>query len=260
MAYWTREEVLIALNLYCQLPFGKLHHRNPQIIELARRLGRTSSSLAMKLSNLASLDPAITATGRKGLLGASALDKSIWDEFQKNPDVIGYESQRLMDELASQSEELIALTSATETMNIPAMDSGITTTATAIVTVRVKQSFFRKAVLSSYENCCCMSGIRHPYLLIASHIVPWAKDVHNRLNPTNGLCLSALHDKAFDRGLLTVLPDFTIRVASELKQDKSNLLMNDYLLGLEGKSISMPNKFAPDKLFLSRHNEEVFLG
>ena len=54
---WTREHRLIALNLYCKLPFGKLHKDNPIIKEVAAKMGRTPSSLAMKLCNFASLDP-----------------------------------------------------------------------------------------------------------------------------------------------------------------------------------------------------------
>ncbi len=54
---WTREHFLIALNVYCKLPFGKLHRSNPIMADTAARMGRTPNSLAMKLSNFASLDP-----------------------------------------------------------------------------------------------------------------------------------------------------------------------------------------------------------
>ena len=54
---WTREHFLIALNLYCKLPFGKLHNGNPIIMEVAEKMGRTPNSLAMKLCNFAALDP-----------------------------------------------------------------------------------------------------------------------------------------------------------------------------------------------------------
>lgn len=256
MANWTREQVLVALNLYCQLPFGKLHSRNPLIAETAKRIGRTPASLAMKLTNLASLDPAITQSGRKGLPGASRLDKSIWEEFQAGPDKVGYESQIIMDALVGKDEILTPLSSQAEPEDAPIYYSASTT---ATVIVRVKQSFFRKAVLSSYEQRCCMSGISHPRLLIASHIVPWAKDEHNRLNPANGLCLSALHDKAFDRGLITVTPDLIIRVSSALKESESSPLAQDYLLGLEGKLMTPPHKFAPSQEFLSYHYHEIFM-
>lgn len=258
MAEWTRDQVLIALNLYCQLPFGRLYQRNPAIIEVAAKLGRTPGSLAMKLTNLASLDPVIIESGRKGLSGVSALDRQVWQDFQANPEQVGYESQMLMDALIDGSKSLYDLASEIVEPELPPSYHAETTTAT--VTVRVKQSFFRRAVLSSYDSKCCMSGIRHHSLLVASHIVPWSQDEHNRLNPANGLCLSALHDKAFDRGLLTVLPDLTIQISSALREAEDGAMAATCLLGLEGKKIELPKKFAPDKAFLKYHNEKVFVG
>lgn len=258
MAEWTRDQVLIALNLYCQLPFGRLHYRNPEIIEIAAKLGRTPGSLAMKLTNLASLDPVIVESGRKGLSGASALDRRVWQEFHENPEQVGYESQVLMDALVDGSKSLHDLASEADELDIPSSYSAETTTAT--VKVRVKQSFFRRAVLSSYDSTCCMSGIKHPSLLVASHIVPWSKDEHNRLNPANGLCLSALHDKAFDRGLLTVMPDLRIRVSSVLYDTEDESMAKSYLIGLDGEKIKLPRKFSPDRDFLQYHNEKIFFG
>jgi hypothetical protein len=70
---WTRDELLVALNLYHKLTFGQLHARNPAIIALAEKLGRGANSVAMKLCNFASLDPALALRGIKGLEGASML-------------------------------------------------------------------------------------------------------------------------------------------------------------------------------------------
>lgn len=72
---WNHNQLLVAFNLYCQMLFGKMHSRNPEIIRLATLIGRTPSALAMKLTNIARLDPAITSTGRKRLSGASAANK-----------------------------------------------------------------------------------------------------------------------------------------------------------------------------------------
>lgn len=98
---WTRNEVLIAVNLYRQLPFGKLHQGNALIIRVAELLGRAPGSVAMKLSNLASLDPDFTASGWVGLPGASTLDRSVWNELTRQPEEIAIESQELMDQLVS---------------------------------------------------------------------------------------------------------------------------------------------------------------
>ena len=83
---WTRPETLTALHVYLQLPFGQLHQRNPKIKQLSGWIGRTPGSIALKLVNLASLDPAIVASGRSGMGNASALDKKIWAELQTNWD------------------------------------------------------------------------------------------------------------------------------------------------------------------------------
>lgn len=254
---WTREQVLIALNLYCQLPFGKLHQGNPLIIEIAKLLGRTPGSLAMKLTNIASLDPAITESGRKGLSGSSSVDKAVWAEFQTNPDAIGYESQLLMDTLVKQDQAIDSLSSDAEADDV--LPNFFAENTTAKVQVRVRQSFFRKAILSSYEGRCCMTGLSDPRLLVASHIVPWAKDEKNRLNPANGLCLSSLHDKAYDRGLITVTPDFVVKVSPQLKAQETNQFAMDYLIGLEGKQIVLPRKFSPLREFLDYHCRELFL-
>ena len=56
---WTREELILAINLYCKLPFGKLHQNNPEIKHLAQLIGRSNGSLAYKLVNFASLDPSL---------------------------------------------------------------------------------------------------------------------------------------------------------------------------------------------------------
>jgi putative restriction endonuclease len=66
---WTRDELILALNLYLKLPFGKLHSGTPQIIHLANILRRTPSSIAMRLNNFASVDPYHQQRGIGGLPG-----------------------------------------------------------------------------------------------------------------------------------------------------------------------------------------------
>lgn len=246
---WTRDEVLAALHLYTQLSFGQLHKGNADIQALAARMQRTPSSVAMKLTNLASLDPQITANGRKGLRGASALDRAVWDELQGNWDATALAAQdsyaRLLGDLPS-----------TEPHDEP--DTWVHTegrTRTALVRVRANQHLFRRAVLNSYSNTCCISGLSDERLLIASHIVPWREDHHNRLNPQNGLCLSALHDRAFDQGLIAVSPDYRVLISPALKGTKNDTFIQSSLLAYEGMTIAMPERFKPDPGFLRQHCE-----
>ena len=208
----------------------------------------------MKLTNFASLDPAITSTGRKGLDGASALDREIWDEFNADWEKLATECALLRESLRGRPDEDKEATNDIE--EIVAIDySAIDKKAVNLV--RVKQNFFRRAVLSSYEGRCCMSGVSDTRLLVASHIVPWSADPSNRLNPRNGLCLSALHDKAFDRGLIALSDDFRVVVSNRVKQSKDDFVQQ-VLVKLEGSEIKLPDRFRPTPQFVAVHRETIF--
>ncbi|MDQ7011508.1 MAG: HNH endonuclease, partial [Mariprofundaceae bacterium] len=254
---WTKEEVKLGFSLYCQLPFGKLHSRNPEIIELAKLIGRTPGAVAMKLCNIASLDPAITESGRSGLGNASALDREVWDEFHADWDRLATECLRIHEKLR---REKGLSPGDNEQADVEPCDVDDFTgeTRKALTEQRMRQNFFRRAVLSSYLGRCCMSGLSDSRLLVASHIVPWSKDKHNRLNPRNGLCLSALHDKAFDRGLITLDDDYRVVLSRDLEQ-WNEPIVRDCFHSLAGKPITLPERFAPDKAFLARHREMVFV-
>ncbi len=248
---WTRQQLLVALTLYCELEFGQLHGRNPRIIRVAEAIGRTPSALAMKLSNFASLDPVITSTGRAGLRGASASDRAIWLEMQHD-----------MEEFTAESEQAMADSGLGPKLPIPAVqEEGVVhregEDRPAQAKIRIGQSFFRKTVLTVYNGRCCISGLAVPQLLVASHIVPWSVDPDNRLNPSNGLCLSALHDRAFDVGLLTIGDDMTVMTSSKVAGETGSFYskaINSYA----GKQIEYPAKFPPDRDFLAYHRERVF--
>jgi putative restriction endonuclease len=253
---WSRDELIAAFNLYCQLPFGQLHKTNPQIMQLARLLERTPSSVGMKLVNFASLDPVITANGRVGLIGASRLDRTIWDEFNADWETLATESQSVLNRLADEHDEVLPYDDDTDALMPEVFAEGRTRSAT--VQVRVNQAFFRRTVMASYLGRCCMSGLAHPRLLVASHIVPWGRDKANRLNPRNGLLLSTLHDKAFDVGLITVSADHKIMVSDTLK-DKPDAFTRDVLLPLEGKPIALPGRFTPEAEFLAHHRDVIYI-
>jgi len=251
---WTRAETLAALHVYLQLPFGQLHQRNPKLIELAQWIGRTPGAIALKLVNFASLDPVIIASGRNGMGNASALDKQIWHELQSNWDAVALEAAAEYGDLATQhaaptDETLVDALPSFEELQI--LEEGKSRSAT--VQVRVNQARFRRAVLSSYNATCCISGLQHEKLVIASHIVPWSEDTQNRLNPQNGLCLSALHDRAYDQGLITVMPDFIVRVSPQVKASKGDSFMTDSLLRFDRQPIRFPERFGPSPTFLTWH-------
>jgi hypothetical protein len=219
-------------------------------VALAKVLDRTPSSVAMKLVNLASLDPAITASGRKGLGNASENDRRIWQEFHDDWTALEEESGEVLCELGFPEGEVTPGPG----LRPPSGETSVET----LVKVRRGQDFFRRAVLASYGGRCCMSGLSEPGLLLASHIVPWASDAENRLNPSNGLCLSALHDRAFDLGLIAVDTDYHVHVSPVLRGQEENALARTWLLDLEGARIRLPERFLPDREFLAWHMGTLF--
>jgi putative restriction endonuclease len=249
---WNREHTLAALHLYLTLPFGRLSRRTPEVEQLASWEGRSASSVAMKLVNFASLDPEIVASGRAGLSGATNQDRMVWSELHSNWDRVATEAAAAYGVLASQhagTADSVLLRHDEE--SAPAVEEG--RTRESIIQARIGQLRFRKMVLASYNDTCCMSGLRQPELLVASHIIPWSEDKKQRLNPHNGLCLSALHDRAFDRGLITVLPNWTIAVSSKLGKMPDASPLAQMISSLAGQRIIRPDRFVPGIEFLQWH-------
>jgi predicted restriction endonuclease len=116
-------------------------------------------------------------------------------------------------------------------------------------------------VLNACGVQCCITGIAVPRLLRASHIKPWAAFPGDRLDPRNGLCLSSLHDAAFDCGLSTLDEDLRVVLSERLKGYFPQLTLEQNFVPFEGAPIRPPDKLAePDAGFLAYHREEVFSG
>lgn len=248
---WTREQSMLAFRFYCETPFGQLHAKNKRVIELANLIGRTPSAVAMKCVNFASLDPVIRDSGRSGLSNASAMDKQIWNEFHANWDQLLEEcavlethlhqdrpiaSERLPDEEAPEEPDFSGETRETWQQQ------------------RVKQNFFRRAVLSGYGGRCCISGVSDTRFLVASHIVAWKDDAAIRLHPGNGLCLSVIHDKAFDQHLFSLTDDHRIILSRQLETTQDQFLQQVFWPSSD-KSIAMPERFSPEAAFIERHRK-----
>jgi len=261
---WTREHFLIALNLYCKIPFGQLHKGNPIIIETAARMGRSANSLAMKLCNFASLDPVQRARGIRGLPGATKQDRAMWDEFTSHTAMLAPESEELLHDLFTKDQEkevdflqrdrirfepsktLLAPMGATE--------------STATVRIRRGQQFFRQAILNAYGVRCCITGISVPRLLVASHIMPWSDFPEQRLNPRNGLCLCSLHDAAFDAGLIALDDNLNVVLSKRLRSYFPQPALEQNFVPYEGRPIRLPDKLAePAVEYISFHREKIFI-
>lgn len=247
---WTREQTIVALNLYCKIPFNRVSSRHPDIIRIAKIIGRSPNSVKMKIGNFGSFDPELKKRGIVGLGNTSKLDEVVWNEFNSDWNNLAYESELLISKFTHQPIEKV---SDIEIENIP-----LGKEREAVIKQRVNQSFFRATILSSYNLKCCITGLSITDFLVASHIVPWAKDEKNRLNPRNGLCLNSIHDKAFDKGFITITPEFKIKVSTYLNDFKKENAVADLFLKYANQSIILPDKFTPSRDFLKYHHENVF--
>lgn len=249
---WTRDELFLAMNLYTKLSFGQFYAGNETIQETAALMGRTPSSLAMKLCNLASLDPAHQNRSVTGLRNASKLDKQVWQEFQSHWSDCLLTSEELWQKFHNEEIETVDKSGdrlakhpeITETWRLKKQRRG--------------QQLFRGMVLSAYNSRCAMTGNPIPELLVASHIVPWKDNAQERLNPANGICLSRNYDAAFDRGLITFDEHYCLKVSEVVKDFLPDPIIIRDFIDYEGCSLQLPDKFPPQQDFLSVHRQTIF--
>ena len=251
---WSREEMILVFNLYFKLPYGKLDHRTPEVKELARIMGRTDNTVAMRLNNFAACDPQLAARGISALGDHKKKCQPYWDEFYENREKLIFESEKILSEY---QETNIETKFCKELEDIPKDIKG--EVRLQEVKARVNQNFFRRMVLANYGEVCALSGIDISTLLVASHIIPWSKNEKERLNPENGICLSALYDKAFDKGLITFDNEGRTIFSEHLKENVGKEYYTRFFLPVESKKLSTPNKYMPNPIFLEWHRDMIFI-
>ena len=256
---WTRDELLVLLNVYHELTFGQLDARQAVVIALAEKLGRGANSVAMKLCNLASLDPALKLRGIKGLPGASALDRATWQEFHEdlNQTVPASEDalRALFGAKTGSELEVIPKVGIRVRKSPPEGD----TEAIASVKVRRGQQYFRNAVLNHFGGRCAVTGMAMRELLVASHILPWRTRPAERLNVLNGISLSRLHDAAFDVGLISFDADYRLILSPKLKRELPHRSLDENFGAYAGETLLLPADAAfPKEEFLAEHRASIF--
>lgn len=250
---WTREELILALNLYLKLPFGKLHSGTPDIVYLAGLIGRTPSSVAMRLNNFAAVDPYHQQRGIIGLPGGKKQVEPIWQEFIHNKEELLFESERILAGMENRNLEEKFSDALQDIHRLKGEDR------LREVKTRVNQSVFRRIVVANYSGKCAISGIDITDLLVASHIVPWSKDEKERLNPENGICLSSLYDKAYDKGYFGINERYEVELSAALKKKEKEVYYERWFGHLPNKKITLPQKYLPAKNFLQYHMDVVFM-
>jgi len=249
---WTREELILSFDLYLKTPFGKISNTNQEIQELAALINRTPSSISMRLSNFASIDPFHLNRGAKGLENAKRQVQPIWDEFFNNQEELVFLSESIRANkqgttIETKFEEVFRDLKGLKGEDIK-----------RLVKTRINQSVFRKTVLLNYSYKCAITGIDIPHLLYASHIVPWSQNERERLNPENGICFSALYDRAFDQGDIGLDKNCRILFSRALKKKANMEYYTTHFAPIENTIIASPTTYFPKKEFLEYHLDTVF--
>ena len=252
---WSKSETILAFDLYCRMGFSAIDKSKPEVIKLAALIGRTPSAVSLKMSNLAHFDSTLQARNIVGMPHASHLDEIVFQEYCQDIQELACQAMEIKKDLGVDVAEIEP-------------DINVLLTCQpgeyvdALIKQRVGQKAFRQAVLNAYHGRCCITGLKLDGLLIASHIKPWAKcdEKTERTNPCNGLSLNPFHDKAFDKGLITIDKEYRILLSSKLKQTNMDEDTIDWLKKYEHKIIDLPNLIRPGKEFIEYHNDVVFIG
>ncbi|MGQ0708926.1 MAG: HNH endonuclease [Rhodoferax sp.] len=255
---WTRDEVLLTIRLYCKLPYRKLRQSTPEVRDLASLLNRTPSAISKRCCNYVQFDP-VESQRVKGFTRAAKLDKLVWSEVSADWETFAMEAERL--EHIARKRRLTEPVEETDVLRTGDSPFPIGAERERQACDRIGQRFFREAILTAYDHRCCVTGIAHDALLVASHIKPWkvSDPATERTNPHNGLCLSPLYDRAFDAGLMTVDEDYRIVFSSAVLRSVPEEIAHQYFHRHHGRELALPDRFSPEQRFLRYHRDSVFI-
>ena len=242
---WTREEMILALDLYFRIPFGQIHKTNPDIIKLADFIGRSPSSVGMRLGNYAACDPAIIAAGLHGLDGGGDACREYWNEFSAH-------RGKLRDAAIECRARIIEID---DNLGIvPSHVSEWDSFVDELYNIR-----FQNIVKKNYQDRCAISGLNLPQCLVGCHIIPLDVDKDLAYKANNGICLNILYARPYMEGLIGIDPDYRIHFSSKLQ---AHCLDSGYHLykRYEGKQLLLNSVIVkPDPHLLERHMDTIFL-
>lgn len=244
---WTRDEFILALDLYFRTPFGQIHKNNPDIIKLAEFIGRTPSSVGMRLSNYANCDPKLKAAGIKGLDGGKEKCQPYWDEF------------------ANSRGKLMSAAIEARTHIVESHSNGGNQFYTHVsewdnLVNEMYDYAFQDIVSKNYQSHCAISGMKASQFLVGCHIIPSSENEKEAMKASNGIFLNILYARAFVEGLIGFDTNYKIHFSPELQSHK---LENGYHLfkRYEGESLKLGDVVVkPDVNFLEWHMDTVFKG
>ena len=246
------------MNLYTKLRYGQFNYRNADVIELAGLIGKTPGAVAFKLVHLSRQDPE-HKNRVKGLANPGRNAVEMYNAFASNWDEMLYESEKSLAKYKNKKIEEISLEEKEQETLKHELSGKQGHDVQRLVKSRVNQSLFRRIILNNYSESCAICNINLKDLLVASHILKWAENKANRLNPQNGLCLCSLHDKAFELGYLGINRNFKIVLSPKLSAIKDQKTCQNFFLRHENQTINLPDKFYPAPEFLEEKFESAFL-
>jgi len=177
------------------------------------------------------------------------LNDEKWMEVYQTPSLTGAEMASRLSKVKFESEDMF---SDSDTLNdLEGLD------VRREVKTRKGHTQWAKIIRAEYQHKCCLTGLDVPEVLRASHIVGWAEDKKNRLNPENGLLLTATYDAAFDKHLISFDEDNRMILSPVLRDHYDSKSARECFLSLEGKALSKPIKYSPDQALLQKHREKL---
>lgn len=241
---WSRQQLIVAFNTYLKLPFGSFDPRNEEVVKISQLIGKSTSSVAQRLNNFAYSDPYNSKHTLIGRSEGASYVQPIWNEFIGNQENVVFESE---ETLLNYQHKSIEETYPEMFFNVGNLKGEV---RERITKTRVNQNIFRQVILKTYSNRCAISGIDVPELLVAGHIVPWSVNSDQRLNPENGICLSNLYDKAYDKGLICINTEYKVLISKRLKLEIEKPYFDKYFGSVENKTIILPSTYRPKREFL----------
>lgn len=241
---WSREQEIVALYMYCLIPFNKVSGTNPYIVKMAKIIGRpNANSLKAKIGNFGKYDTNLAAVG---LGHSSHLDEDIWNEYNGRWQELEVDALKLIEDFQKSNNEIQT--------EIPFIPSG--KEREVVIKQRSNQYLFRNMVLSAYNNTCCITGLARPELVEACHIMDWTEDEINRINPCNGLAMNVLFHRAYDKLFIGINTDLKVIISDRLYDGLHSIekiKTYEYFKQYNGIKIMLPNKFKPNLEFIDKH-------
>lgn len=245
---WTELEDIACLYLYLSKGRRQIDDSDPDLVKLAEALSRTPGAVSFKSANFRFIDP---YSKGKGFEHGSKMDAKVWtaysDDIERAKEIFD-----LFIQSPDPSSEVIDTEQRIDSKNYDIPDSY------GRAAVRTSQFKIRANALSIYGESCSLCHIDLPMLLVASHVVPWKADQKIRADPRNVILLCAMHDKMFDRGIISIDENYRVIGSTKLNEYP---IAERHVKQLEGKKMGIKGggEMLPKQDYLEYHRKHVFI-